>query len=451
MRPDYWSFRIGCVMLALASYLGRPAGAFQLSKPISSSTIGARRSAQPTPTALDVIKVKKPDPFSYAEQSRLYRRDFYDHDAWLKHRAKNRFVGTIAKMFESGVIRQLADEIFLIGAVATFVCLFNSLCVVGYEDFQNVHHDPIFIYGAPLVTLPGEPFSLSSPALSLLLGTFGRECSLEYTFVYIYMDVYLILSISTTRHTVFKTNTSYQRWDEARKAWGVIVNNSRTVIRESSAWILQTDIPDSEKYRLIHRIAECVWLFPRSLQRHLLNPAEDEEAYVKAVRQRLPPALAEDMVRARHRPTRAMYEMSKAVNTLPLDSIRRSTVDQAVSQLCDACGGCERIFGSPVPSIYTRHAARFLELWIFFLPLALWTPFEFCWNHWFMIPSSMIIGFFLLGIEELAIQLEEPFSVLPLGKIASGIGLSAEEHVQWAEQAMERERTATTDAPPYYR
>lgn len=438
-------------MLALASYLGRPAGAFQLSKPISSSTIGARRSAQPTPTALDVIKVKKPDPFSYAEQSRLYRRDFYDHDAWLKHRAKNRFVGTIAKMFESGVIRQLADEIFLIGAVATFVCLFNSLCVVGYEDFQNVHHDPIFIYGAPLVTLPGEPFSLSSPALSLLLGTFGRECSLEYTFVYIYMDVYLILSISTTRHTVFKTNTSYQRWDEARKAWGVIVNNSRTVIRESSAWILQTDIPDSEKFRLIHRIAECVWLFPRSLQRHLLNPAEDEEAYVKAVRQRLPPALAEDMVRARHRPTRAMYEMSKAVNTLPLDSIRRSTVDQAVSQLCDACGGCERIFGSPVPSIYTRHAARFLELWIFFLPLALWTPFEFCWNHWFMIPSSMIIGFFLLGIEELAIQLEEPFSVLPLGKIASGIGLSAEEHVQWAEQAMERERTATTDAPPYYR
>jgi ion channel-forming bestrophin family protein len=49
----------------------------------------------------------------------------------------------------------------------------------------------------------------------------------------------------------------------------------------------------------------------------------------------------------------------------------------------------------------------------------------------------MILGFFLLGIEELAIQLEEPFSVLPLDKIANGIGLSAEEHVEWAEEAME--------------
>lgn len=41
------------------------------------------------------------------------------------------------------------------------------------------------------------------------------------------------------------------------------------------------------------------------------------------------------------------------------------------------------------------------------------------------------MSFFLLGIEELGIQLEEPFSVLPLHRITSGIGLSAEEHVQW--------------------
>jgi predicted membrane chloride channel (bestrophin family) len=43
----------------------------------------------------------------------------------------------------------------------------------------------------------------------------------------------------------------------------------------------------------------------------------------------------------------------------------------------------------------------------------------------------MVIGFFLMGIEELAIQLEEPFSVLPLARIASGIGLDAEDAVQW--------------------
>ena len=83
--------------------------------------------------------------------------------------------------------------------------------------------------------------------------------------------------------------------------------------------------------------------------------------------------------------------------------------------------------------------------------------FEYSWNHWFTIPATAIISFFLLGIEELGIQLEEPFryvgsrqhsvflratslilfthfcvsSVLPQHKITNGIGLSAEEHVEW--------------------
>jgi ion channel-forming bestrophin family protein len=162
------------------------------------------------------------------------------------------------------------------------------------------------------------------------------------------------------------------------------VNNSRTVMRESAAWIQTMDIPDSEKYRLVRRIADSVWLFPRALQRHLLNPAEDEETFQKDVRAKLPRELAEDVIAARHRPVRSLYEMSKAINALPTDTIQRTQIDRAVSEMCDAMGGCDRIFSSPVPSIYTRHSARFLELWLFFVPLALWTPFAGIWNHWFM-------------------------------------------------------------------
>ena len=58
----------------------------------------------------------------------------------------------------------------------------------------------------------------------------------------------------------------------------------------------------------------------------------------------------------------------------------------------------------------------------------------------------MILGFFFLGIEELAIQLEEPFSVLPLSTIVGGIGLSAEEHVQWMEKTMRKNTAAKTEA-----
>lgn len=51
----------------------------------------------------------------------------------------------------------------------------------------------------------------------------------------------------------------------------------------------------------------------------------------------------------------------------------------------------------------------------------------------------MLLGFFFLGIEELAIQLEEPFSVLPLAQIASTVGLSADEHYQWMKWTMSQE------------
>ena len=36
-----------------------------------------------------------------------------------------------------------------------------------------------------------------------------------------------------------------------------------------------------------------------------------------------------------------------------------------------------------------------------------------------MIPASCIIAFLLLGIEEIGVQIEEPFSILPLGQPVS--------------------------------
>lgn len=34
-----------------------------------------------------------------------------------------------------------------------------------------------------------------------------------------------------------------------------------------------------------------------------------------------------------------------------------------------------------------------------------------------MIPATAVIAFLLLGIEEIGVQIEEPFSILPLGRL----------------------------------
>lgn len=36
------------------------------------------------------------------------------------------------------------------------------------------------------------------------------------------------------------------------------------------------------------------------------------------------------------------------------------------------------------------------------------------------IPASVTIAFFLLGIEEIGVQIEEPFGILPLGESPTG-------------------------------
>ena len=75
---------------------------------------------------------------------------------------------------------------------------------------------------------------------------------------------------------------------------------------------------------------------------------------------------------------------------------------------------CEQIYSSPVPLIYTRHTARCLSLWALLLPFALYSAFSSVGEFWGVLPASAIMAFFLFGVDELAMQLEEPFSILPM-------------------------------------
>jgi predicted membrane chloride channel (bestrophin family) len=77
---------------------------------------------------------------------------------------------------------------------------------------------------------------------------------------------------------------------------------------------------------------------------------------------------------------------------------------------------------SPVPIFYARHVSRFTSVWLLLLPLALYDPFATTWNHIGLIPASAGLALFLFGIEELATQMEEPFSILPMQAFCDKIG-----------------------------
>merc|ERR1719504_280011 len=114
------------------------------------------------------------------------------------------------------------------------------MLIAGYDDFSYVHHaGPLAISGIADLSLPSLPFTIAMPALSLLL--------------------------------VFRTNTAYSRWNEARTLWGGLINNCRNVVRQSN-----TFFPDDARHaKLKKRMAAETKSFICSLRNFLRGPTDD--------------------------------------------------------------------------------------------------------------------------------------------------------------------------------
>jgi len=313
----------------------------------------------------------------------------------------------LSSLFSSGVYKSIGKEVFATVAVASFIVFWNAL-TGGYTDLSGVQHDAI-ITALPELTLPLTPFTLLSPSLGLLL--------------------------------VFRTNSSYGRWDEARKFWGLNINHTRDLNRMATAWYGHDGIPvDPEKRSEdLRQVSLMTWAFVRSMKRHLSPPAQDEADYVAEIKGKLSPSQADAMISATHRPNRALYDLSVAIDRLPMHFMRKNEINKNLSIFEDTLGGSERLLSSPVPLFYTRHTARFLSTWLLLLPLAMYEPFKGSWNHVAEIPAIALASVFLFGIEELATQLEEPFTILPMQGFCDKIGANCDEIVSWRGQGLDED------------
>jgi predicted membrane chloride channel (bestrophin family) len=150
------------------------------------------------------------------------------------------------------------------------------------------------------------------------------------------------------------------------------------------------------------------------MKRHLSPEDEDEADFKNELYEKLPYNQAKNIIKAAHRPNRALQDLSYAIDALPMHFTRKNQIHEAATIFEDNLGSSERLLTSPVPLFYTRHTARFLSAWLLLLPFALYEPFKGTWNHVGMIPATALLGVFLFGIDEIATQLEEPFTILPM-------------------------------------
>ncbi|KAF8057910.1 hypothetical protein HT031_005856 [Scenedesmus sp. PABB004] len=315
------------------------------------------------------------------EESRKYRRTVFDHEHWAHHRTTGRYARHMATALDSYIVRGLAGPLAYVAGVA--------LAVTTYEHARDAGGLP----GWPSLALDTlGPFSLSTFALSLLLA--------------------------------YRTNASYQRWCEARKLWGAAINRTRDLARQATQWSHPTADAGLAA-------AMCRWTaaFPYALAASLRQDM-DLAASLRGV---LAPHEAELVLRQPHAGTAVLQALGAYVRASCMREAHKLRIDENITALQDIMGGCERIFKTPIPLCYSRHTSRFIVCWTTLLPLCLVGSM-----HFGAVPASVVLAFFLYGIDEVGVQTEEPFSILALESFCATIA----DNVRQAEQAAGAARAA---------
>lgn len=192
------------------------------------------------------------------------------------------------------------------------------------------------------------------------------------------------------------------------------INHTRDLVRLGNAYYDRSSVSPERVEEDLNRLALCTWAFVRSMKRHLSPEWDDEDDFRAEILSKLPEEQANGIFEAAHRPNRALQDLSVAIENLPMHFIRKNEIHRAATIFEDNLGSSERLLTSPVPLFYSRHTARFLSFWLLLLPFALYEPLGNSWNHVDMVPVTSALSLFLFGIEELATQLEEPFTILPM-------------------------------------
>ena len=319
------------------------------------------------------------------EEAMEYRRMVFDHDDWIRHRSSSRHGRHLASIVTSRVIMALGPPVFSLTAFAAVVTCYNEAI--------SANMLPGWL---PLLHINSLLFSLSAPALALLL--------------------------------VFRTNASYARFDEARKAWGMNVNRSRDVCRQALTFIRSP--ADASKLQSFLHFAAA---FSYVLKKHICDGGDLEDE----LNGLLDDAELASVLSAPHRPNYVLQIMSELVYSTSMSEMERASMDRNLTQFHDSVGACERIFKTPIPLSYTRLTSRFLVIWHIALPLGLWDQ---C--RWLTIPAVFFNAAALLCIEEVGVLIEEPFSTLALGSICNTVknniaGL-VEAHTEYAQRTNRR-------------
>ena len=230
--------------------------------------------------------------------------------------------------------------------------------------------------------------------------------------------VHTVIGVALGLLLVFRTNASYDRYWEGRKLLGSIVNRSRDLARQSASFFRDQPEVRARASRYIAALYVCVRRYLRAEREwpelaDTLTPSELAELS----RRRAPPLVVARWLTD-------LFVQSK------VSEERLKLLDNNLTALLDYWGGAERIFKTPVPFAYAHHIKTFLTLFCATVPFALLGNMS-----WLALPGTLVVCFGMFGIDEIGVEIEDPFGYdpndLPLDAIGDTIAVDVTETAEF--------------------
>ena len=262
---------------------------------------------------------------------------------------------------------------------------------------------------------------------------------------------FTLTSITLGMMLTFRTQNCNARYEEARRLWGSLINESRALGARILALVPPKDRETPAHRATVHAL-KCIMTFSHTLKFHLtvcghcpaLQPLIDSGGDVDALnnaalRQELETiwdvnnpqerAFMDRLFHAEvnHRPLHVLQELAEINGQIfaaptseggaGLHAVETDRIYQSLTRFHDVLGACERIYKTPIFTGYTKFTSRGVWFWTCMLPLCLYPimgPIA-------TIPTSTVVAMFMFGLENVGDAIEEPFGSLPLWQFCDGI------------------------------
>jgi ion channel-forming bestrophin family protein len=216
----------------------------------------------------------------------------------------------------------------------------------------------------------------------------------------------------------FKLSQSYDRWWEARKIWGSIVNESRNFTLQLQSFIEKGNDPTIR----IMAYRQMAWCFSLGQSLRKLDPLENMEKYIST----------EDIKQISAQSNKPLailqlnsQQIAELKNNGKLDVFGQVHINSTLINLTNAMGMAERIKSTVFPVTYRVFLHLMIYLFVITLSISLGAV-----HPAFEIPLLLIIsmGFFVL--EKTATLLQDPFENKPTDTAMTTIATTIEINIR---------------------